>query len=342
MRRATLWAFGLIFWGLAACTLLSFRVEQAMTPQVRVIGGPIGGASASIPADCLFEDGQAARLYRVQLQGGWTVGYHAWELGVRAGEAATLSAGYAGGDLIVENGMYVSAATHPPWDQGLIEVVTPKERADDLWLAVPAEGGDLDLDQAGQRQRLTLLAQAEGAALFQADQAELPFMEKQAQRALGAAAPSPAVYSFQALEGLASQMPRLGLLLGVFPAALGLWGAWGILTLRPAGGRRMALLGLGAMLLALAALAACLPWLDLPASLLPGKSILDLGYYRREWVQIGAGLRALAGQGSAPAAGMLSSLRRAVAIGLAVFSVGPLLGAAAMAAAGRWRKTFTA
>lgn len=311
MKKNSLCIFTLIFWMVAAFTLLSIKVEEQMVPQVALIS-PQGsmGKRSTLPADCLqMDDDGISRLYSTYEGTGW-------EAGTRVREEN-------GGYTLTEKGLeldsgwgdYVQYASKPLYSGEIVEAVRGGEKGADYWLAVFP---DIIPEQLGKLPSEITIAEQDGnALLLSVEKADLPYMTGRV-KSLIPELENAEIYSFSELEKFLEALPLLGMVLGIMLAAVILWIFCCFMAKEPRKNRAGLVINITLGVLLLAGLFFTLRMVELPSSMLPREQITEFGYYTREFESILFALKHLAAAGDATTAGTVSgvSTRLWLTIGL--------------------------
>lgn len=297
-QRAFCWA-ALIFWLLTACTFLSLRVEEWMTPLVTSTE-ILDYGGLSIDALALDETGR--HVYLLVEGTGWESGTRVLELSendyniMEGGEGIHVKAAYSDTCVLFSSKPLVSGET--------AQVLAQQHEAPDLWLAVdPPELFPWEEMPEGAE----AIAAGEGAALVRVQKGKHPFLPAQGKKALNLPRGTGELYSMGDFSSLCGQLPRLGLLAGILLSALLLW-AYSLCSMKKLRKNpRLLLLNTGAFLGLLPAFSLVMERTALPSSLLPGEGILDLSFYAQQFPAILSSLENFATAGSSEAQELLKS-----------------------------------
>lgn len=301
MKKKALCIFTLIFWMVAAFTLLSIKVEEQMIPQVTLISPQSSmGKRGSLPADCLQRDENGiSHLYSTYEGTGW-------EAGTRVQEEN-------GGYMLTEKGLeldsgwgdYVQYASKPLYSGEIVEVVRGGKKGADYWLAVFPDGIP---EQLGKFPSETTIAeQAGNALLLSVEKADLPYMTGRV-KSLIPELENAEVYSLSELGKFLDALPFVGLVLGILLAAVVLWVFCCFMAKEPKKNRVGLIINITLGVLLLVGLFFTLRTIELPSSMLPREQITEFGYYSREFGSILFALKCLATTGDATAAGAVSGV----------------------------------
>lgn len=331
MKKRVICVFSLVLWALAACTLLSLRIEELMITKVTACkpenqGSFLEPKGSTLPLDCLFFDETGAHLYAVIEGNGWESGTRVMELPQN---------NYTIGQDTIETGYYadvVRYASKPPRNGGVAEVVRTGKRREDLWLALFPDGvpalGELP-------ETISVEGQNGGTLLLSVENAEQPFMTDRAGSLLFSlelgSGPEASYYSVLDVNDFVREMPLVALLLALLLVPLCLWAYSCFLAKPPRKNRLFLLLNGGIGIVSLGALAVLLHVVELPSSLLPQNSIFDFSHYAGEFREAFAALDGFAAAGNQAAAAALQNADRARLCSLTVLLGGILLAAGLIA-----------
>lgn len=301
MKKKALCIFTLIFWMVAAFTLLSIKVEEQMIPQVTLISPQSSmGKRGSLPADCLQRDENGiSHLYSTYEGTGW-------EAGTRVQEEN-------GGYMLTEKGLdldsgwgdYVQYASKPLYSGEIVEVVCSGKKGADYWLAVFPDGIP---EQLGKFPSETTIAeQAGNALLLSVEKADLPYMTGRV-KSLIPELENAEVYSLSELSKFLDALPFVGLVLGSILAAVILWIFCCLMARSPWKNRVGLIINIFLGVLLLAGLFFIFRAIELPSSMLPREQITEFGHYSREFGNILFALKCLAVAGDVTAAGAVSDI----------------------------------
>lgn len=293
MKRKILYVFAMPLWFLIFSTLFSFKVEQIMVPTVTesipAVTPP--SAEATLDLDCLFLDDDGVPVLYQTYEG------LAWDSGLRIKLIGPAS--YNILDDHISCGALervVRYATKDPIVGERVIVTDQSDKRDDFYLAVCPSGVRLREDL-----NVNLAAQAKNVLLAEVEQAPSAFMPKQAVSMLFQRQPyefpDERVYSLQDVEVFFSALPLVALLPGIIVFVTLLWlNSYKLLSdLKK---NRVNIIINGCLALScLLSLAILLHFLQLPSSLLPKDSVVNISYYVREFEEVLSSLHLLAESG---------------------------------------------
>ena len=307
MKKITLCVFSLLLFLLVFCTILAPQVEQEMRTmvEVKLLSESMKMYNHQVPVNSIkWPDG--AKIYHIVEGKGWSEGDRIRELSPQSyylvretvflfNENGTLK-GVEEGDVIraeVYPGkryqVVVSASRQPKVDDAILVVEEFESREDTYIVCYPDGAADLN----GFTNFYTVSAQNQQAMVVMPQKAEAPFFEHRVLHTFrNMDAENMRIYSVADVTQFYEMLPLICLLGICLFLGLFLWGYSCVLAGRGGSSRRIwRNAGLGAILLGV--VFCVTPRIDLPASLLPKNSILDLGYYRSEFRQIFAALDSL-------------------------------------------------
>ena len=286
MKRRTLCVFSLLAWVLAACTMLSFKIEEQMTAQV--VAAPRSAYGLTVlPMKALTYDETGYHLFELVEGSGWESGPRAHEID---GQDYSIIDREGGVQQVTATPSYnaelIQFSSHPlRAGEPLVELLE-QETAEDVYLVafsapVPEiENLSPSLRLDGRTDTALLLSVAGGAQ---------PFIEPQAKTQISQApvltpyfhpmtADYARVYSLKAVEQFLEHVPRLVLLLVMLLFPVVLW-AGSCILFRRRGGRGLAAVNTTLAGLDGVCMAYVLDGVELPPSLLPAEMIFDAGHY---------------------------------------------------------------
>lgn len=291
MKRRTICICAFVIYLLVVCLILSFKIDAEMQTQVYihpVVMGPKSSGLFYLPLDCIFERYPDHFLFELVPGSGWQDGSR---IALVSGENYTLNGASNTADLITRQDHQIirHASRFPvPGEKGVIVKQTPIE--DQYLLVYPDFMPSFESHWEG----VSLLAEGENVRLLNVADAPDPFLGDQARETLyQIQSPEWQIYSLHAASQFLTLLPPLALLAGMLwtMVILGIHSC--VLIGNLAEHRRILLWNARVEVLLLLLLFLVLHWIDLPASLLPPKSILDFGYYRAEFTAISEALETL-------------------------------------------------
>ena len=335
MKRKVLCVFSLIVWVLAACTLLSFKIEEQMTARVVTASRNAYGPTV-LPLESLSYDGSSYHLFEMVDGSGWESGPRAHELD---------SQGYSIVDRKYDDVQQVMAtpnydakliqfSSRPLREGELLEELPERESTDDMYLAIfPEPVPEFSILPTS----MELEGRTETALLLSAANAAQPFLEARARHQLYQTAElkpyimtaaDTRVYSLGAVERFMEEVPRLALVLVMLLFPVALWAGFCVMLRKwNAGGWlipvNIVLAGLDAVCMARVLDAAALP-----PSLLPPDMIFDFGHYTSEFGRIFDTLRALGDDQITQ--NVLRTAENALRMAVVILAAGALLIASAI------------
>ncbi len=299
----------LLLYILAACTLLSRKVEQEMRLQAEITFLRFKGSSdqpVTLPKSVLFSDEWGIpHLYKVEEGTGW-------ESGQRVEEVLTdfKIADNGSVQLSVPSDLWIIAsASRRPVPGEAVDTVKPqkpKSAPDQLLFIYPGGipstvsfSGDLTIctSQNGYEKKaafpggFAVLEKSDTAFLARLKNPTAPYFEHRAFGTYDAIAGDGwRIYSMETVSAFWEQLPTVALCAMLILCGLVLWLytlAISAHTNRP--GRLFLFCGIASILL-LFALFRILPHIELPSAMLPAESILDFRHYAAELQTLRSGL----------------------------------------------------
>ena len=316
MKKKVILLFVLLLWGLAACTLLSLRIEVLMAPKVVLVDENV--RATALPMDCLMQDEDGDHLFTVVQGSGWNSGR-------RANEVSWVYYTVSAGSISMSSyGETVQYATKLPRHGYPVKVLSGAAKDDDQWL-VTSQTDALNIPD--NVQNVTVEQTSDTAVLLSVQKMPTPFMPGRAKSELKIKAPnSPTVYSLNDVQAFMDALPQVAGVLALFPFALILWTYSVSLSKSPRKHRTLLCVNGAAGVLLLLGMAFLLNGIELPSSLLPQNSILQFSHYGREFSEIFSALQNLSAAGNETAATVLSQAQTMLWVSLGILIAGCVLG----------------
>lgn len=294
MKKTVLWIFSLILYILAACTILSHMIEREMTNQVdvwTVKSNNYYGAPLQTATTYLFDN---SHLFEIQEGSGWESGMRsleilppAWQIGfVESTPVVELSSSRAY--------TFVRSASRTPYTGELVEVVDTTFAPSTYLLIYPEGVPEFRM----YPDETTVVAQSANAIMLTDRRGVVPFMEHRMKGELRTiAAPGWRIFDTAAVEQFLNQLPALSAATVLLIAGLVLW----LLSCIWSVGGNSGLIWFNSIAAALLLVGVwhLLQGVDLPASLLPGRNILNWNHYADTFDMIFRHLELLGSSGHA-------------------------------------------
>lgn len=333
MKRKSLCAFALVFWVFLLCTILSYRVEEWMTPWVDSVSVGVDEKTQEyyLPLNALEYEDDMPVLYEIVEGTGWESGSQ-----LKAVDPSRYV-------ILPEKRIIVTMHFGNPFlhysskgfrDLELVNV-TPKapEKEDDMWLLMVPQG-TFDLEKFPSSMEVE--AQDDHAMLVSAANATVPFISGRAKNEiLFRQTDLPKeffwgweVYSLGEVEKMLASLPLLAVLAAGMLFSVGLWAVSCFLSRNARKNRVLLLSNIGICAAMLVALPFFLRTIELPSSLLPQMNLFEAAHYQTEFREIFSSLTDLAASGSQAAAATLASADQAKFLFFGVLSAGVVLLAA--------------
>lgn len=283
MKKHVLRFFSLVLILLIFCTIVSPKVEEEMATLVEARHAkPSSANNLSIRNIAVIWQGSDDALYCITEGTGW-------ESGLRITEIPSTYFDRGISHISLGTGKeywYIYSASRQPVAGDAIMEVEVKKGADIYLLWTPGTFGTIDFGPSA----LEILAAGDNAALIRNPSSQYPFFEHNAwfilREKLG---DDLRIYSMHDVEQMARTLPWVAAVFAVLLCAVILWSSFW------KEGRSKAMIAVNVLLIG--ALFACLPKLlgqfDLPASLMPPTSILDISYYAELFDRILSSMDAL-------------------------------------------------
>lgn len=280
MKKKVLCAFSLILYLLAACTILSEKIEIEMRTQVETheIKGNSMYWSLELPVSYLFQQYGKNTLFEVAESTGWETGL---KVQVISDEAWSLNSVSEPQKVAISLGSqctFIKTASRTPQTGELVEIIEVPEIQPDLWLVIYSEGVlDFDTLPSGMQ----IISKGENALLLSVEESKNPFFE---HRALGElqqiSSEGMRVYSISTVSEFINQIPNLCCVLLLLLVPVIIWVFSCFLSVHA--DRHKLLLTMNALIAIafLFLLRVVLNSIDLPAAMLPKDNIFYLQHYK--------------------------------------------------------------
>lgn len=298
MKRKVVCIFSLILFFLIFCTLLTPSIQREMRTLIQVKGvhEALKMYNHPIPKIALsWPDG--AKLYQVIEGKGWNTGLRIEEVPEMSYHMVVNENFITGEKTVWGAEIYpgknfdivLMASRQPAVGDAITEIKEFAEREDTYIICYPQGAEDLN----AYPNSFTPIAQTEKVLLVKPTKAYTPYFEQQTLNSLTEmGAKELRAYSTADAKQFYEMMPLVALLAACLMLGVMLWGYSCVLVKR--GDRPLLLwrnVALGAGLLCVVPIIA--NRIDLPASLLPRDSILNIGHYRTQFRQIFSALESV-------------------------------------------------
>ena len=338
MKRIVACIFALIFWAVLLCTALSVQIKEWMTPLVSTTSVFFSRDTSenTLPFSALFTDETGQHIY--QLAEGTDVNPDT-TLREYPSEYYTVYP-----DRIVmewgDSTPFVQYATRPLKPEDTVKKwEMPIKKGDDTWLiSFPDE---VPVLESKYPLVVTIEGQAEGVFLAAATRFETPFAETRAKTyldvtpkdaeetgdplldALLAQSIEYHVYSVSEIQQFFGEVPWLSMVASLMILSVGLWISSCLLSKGGKRGKRLIAVNAAIAAVLFGGMILLLNRIDLPSSLLPIQTILDVDHYAVEFADIFRTLETLSQAGNTTAKGILNTatgqLRLSLALLIAAF-----------------------
>ena len=295
MKRRIVAVMLLLLYVLAACTLLSRKIEKEMLLQVEI--RPLGfealrlGGGAELPPNYLFWDETGLHLYEIIEGTGWESGPRVREIGSEYFRGPTAAGTVFLSGLDQCNVISLTSRQPSPGELAVIlDQRVERPRVEDQILVYYPNG-----TPEGWKEEGTILARSDTAVLL-ADERSEPYFEREKvgdyvlQTQTGWR-----IFSLDTVRHFWSQLP-LAALVGVLAICGAVMWIFAVCSVgrAPGAGRGLGL-PLAVSVVSLGAMAFLLNRISFPPSTLPPSNILDVNYYRAEWQTVRTALASLPG-----------------------------------------------
>lgn len=280
VKRKVLCIFSLILYLLAACTILSAKIEEEMTTLVRVekkTSSKRTGRSITLESRSIFIDEEGNHLYEVREGSGW-------KNGLRIYEVPSFGLDAMGGEVSlwgVRDYVFIRSASRHPQEGELAEVVEEFKTVNDQYLLYYHDGIPNVRDFPSNTE---LIAQSDNAFLLDVKDASLPFFPHLVKTQTVVTDMADRIFSLTEAEMFLNELPKIakahciltfGITLCLFSWCLSVWAIENKWMIR-----------INAILISasLFFFHSSLSSIDLPASMLPPVNIFDREYYQEEFM----------------------------------------------------------
>lgn len=286
MKRKVLCIFSLVAYLLLFCTIFAPMAgrEMAILVDIKQIKKNVN-FNPSVAGSCALWDGEEI-VFQVVEGTGWNTGSRVDPLPQQYYSIAYNLNGNPSHVVLSPGAEYsvILSASGTPHKDDLVEIVDAKESpGEKLILYCPKGIQEIKLLQ----NNFTVSKQGDQGILIDTISIKMPYFEHRIVQALKARiiAEGLRVYSYTDAKSFLYQLPLLSLMAGLLLCGVVLWGGTCLLTKKQQSGRLL-WVNTGAISLTLLLIWPLTYAVDLPASLMPPNSILDLGHYFREFSNI--------------------------------------------------------
>lgn len=293
MKRRVLCAFLLIFYLLVVCTMLSAKIEEEMSTLVKVekrASSRQTGRSMTIDIRAVYTDSEGDHLYEVREGDGWDTGLRTYDIpGFGLNMVDGVASLYGLRDYAL-----VRSASRQPRDGELAIIVEEFETGKDTYLYVYKHGVPEEWDLPLY---LTVVAQSENALLVENAEAAFPFLPHTAKTWTVTTDMAYRVFSLTEVCLFLKELLQITLTFLLLAAGFILLTISCLLSTNWQENRFLIYgnaVGIIAMFILFCLMA---NKIDLPASLLPSSSILDIAYYKNEMLLVAKELEYMGEQG---------------------------------------------
>ncbi len=283
MKRRILCIFALVAYLLVFCTVFSPMAQREMSVLVTV--RQLDGSSKhnNVVSIHSYRWGNTKGLFQVVEGTGWNSGDRIAEI---SSQYYVVNSGYFN-DITLHPGTpytLVLSATKTPQEGDPVQIVTQTRNTGEKLILYTPEGY---YQSEPLQNNFKVLQESESGILLDSIYLDMPFFEHTIRQSLSKKylATDMRIYSYSEAESFLRQLPLIGLLAGMLLTGLILWAGTCLLT-RKHGAPLPTLLNTGIAGLILVLMLPVTNAIDLPASLMPQNSILDIGHYTREFSQI--------------------------------------------------------
>lgn len=283
MKRTVLCVFSLVVYLLLFCTVFTPMAQREMTilAEVKQIKKN-DKRNANVPGYAGTWD-DVEELYQVVDGSGWNTGTRVQKVDPMYYNRVTTLSGKTSHMILHPGTEYtlILSASRNPQEGDLVEIVKTVEHPGEKLIVYCPEGVE---SITGLQNNFTIAAQGEKGILLDSRGIKMPYFEHRMKQSLSTpiVAEDMRVYSYSEAAGFLHQLPAIAQLVGWLFAGVILWGGTCLLTRKR---QSPWLLGInaGTVGLTLLPIWSLTKAIDLPASLMPQDSILNIGHYLREF-----------------------------------------------------------
>ncbi len=276
MKRRILCLFSLVLYLMAACTILSAKIEEEMTTLVQIekkTSSKQTGRSMELNSRSLFIDETGDHLYEVKEGTGWESGLRAYEVPSFGLDVMASRVSLYG----VRDYVFVRSASRQPQDGELAVVVEEFETIHDQVLLYYEDGIPKVRDfPAGTE----LIGETENAFLLDVPECSSPFFPHAMKTQAVVTDMADRIISLTEAERFLNELPKVGKVVVILIAGIILWGVSCFLGICAKKYKILIWLNIGLITVLLFYLQYTLGTIDFPASMLPKQNILELSYYK--------------------------------------------------------------
>ncbi len=276
MKKRILCVFFLALYLLAACTILSFQIEEEMRPLVQITkrtSSKVTGRAMQVGIRAIFQDGQD-HLMEMREGTGWESGQRAYEVyGYGMNMADGVATLYG-----VRDYTFITSASRIPQEGELVRVVEKFEKVDDVYLYYYGSS-DPPVNQEFPT-NATMIGVSDRAILMDMENVDAPFLPHTAKTWTVGTDMSDKIFSFMEVERFFGELPKVAQVPTVLLFGLVLWILSCFLSIHSEDNKVLLWINAVLAVLSLGYLQYTLGTIDLPASLLPSNSLLDFAAYR--------------------------------------------------------------
>ncbi len=283
MKRRILCLFSLVLYLMAACTILSAKIEEEMTTLVQIerkTSSKRTGRSMELNSRSLFIDETGDHLYEVKEGTGWEIGLRAYEVPSFGLDVMASRVSLYG----VRDYVFVRSASRQPQDGELAVVVEEFETIHDQVLLYYEDGIPKVRDfPAGTE----LIGETETAFLLDVPECSSPFFPHAMKTQAVVTDMADRIISLTEAERFLNELPKVVKVVVILIAGMILWGVSCFLGFRTKDHKILIWLNIGLVAVLLFYLQYTLGTIDFPASMLPRDNILDFAHYQEVFDIIG-------------------------------------------------------
>lgn len=313
MKRRVLFLFLLILYLLVACSMLSAKIEEEMATLVQVekrTSSSPTGQTMTLNIRAVFTDSEGDHLYEVREGDGWDSGLRSYDVpGFGIDFMKGVVSVYGSRDY-----SFIKSASRQPQNGELAIIVEEFATGQDSYLYYYNNGVPTQWELP---QYLTVIARSDNALLTDNSEGTFPFLPHTAKTLTVTTDMADRVFSLSEVCMFLKELPKVTLaftLLGM---------GFLLLLLFPlfSADRKLLYGNMTGVIAIMVFFGLELSKIDLPASLLPSTSILDLEYYKNEMRLIANELECM-GESSFNVLGLMKDVQQNC---VCIFAAGILL-----------------
>lgn len=306
MKKNVLYVFSLLLYILAACTLVSQKIETEMITLAAVRDVDFtdySGKKIEMPLSAVFTDAEGGHLYEIVDGTGWENGLRFQEISesIWNVEESGIVSMPAERDYRI-----VQSASRQPQPGEPVEVLGRTKPANDRYLAIYTEElpEEFNLPITAE-----IAARSSRVLLLDMTNAATPFLEHRAKNMSITTSSSTRIFSLTDVAQFLETIPLVVLLAVVLAAPVLIWLYSSVLVRNTSRNKGFLLANIGLVAGLLCFAVWIMKKIDLPASMLPVSNIFEFDYYSSELSMVFDSLHEL-GDAAPDITGMVDGIRQ--------------------------------